>query len=53
MGDREIPTKMEIIPTANKGNKTTLEIKSMVFNQTISTDFFSQQNMKKQSQAVK
>ena len=53
MGDREIPTKMEIIPEANKGNKTTLETKSMVFNQTIGTDFFSQQNMKKQSQAVK
>jgi outer membrane lipoprotein-sorting protein len=53
MGDREIPTKMEIIPTASKGNKTTMEIQNMVFNQNIAADFFSQQNMKKISQSIK
>lgn len=53
MGDREIPTKFEIIPVANKGNKTVMETIYMTFNQTISTDFFSQQNMKKLSQSIK
>lgn len=46
MGDREIPTLVEIEPVAKKGNKTVLETKSMIFNQPISEDFFSQQNMK-------
>ena len=53
MGDREIPTKMEIIPQDKKGNKTVLEIKSMIFNQAIDDTFFSQQNMKKLSQTIK
>lgn len=53
MGDREIPTKMEIIPQDKKGNKTVLEIKSMIFNKAIDDVFFSQQNMKKLSQIMK
>ena len=53
MGDREIPTKIEIIPQDKKGNKTVLEITSMIFNQTIDDSFFSQQNMKKLSQTTK
>ena len=46
MGDREIPTKLEIDPVNKKGNKTILVINSMIFNQPISESFFSQQNMK-------
>ena len=46
MGDRDIPTKLEIAPVNKTGNKTILEINSMVFNQPISESFFSQQNMK-------
>lgn len=46
MGDREIPTKLEMIPVGKKGKKTILEINTMVFNRPISDTFFSQQNMK-------
>jgi outer membrane lipoprotein-sorting protein len=46
MGDREIPTRLEIEPVSKKGNKTILEINSTVFNKPISDSFFSQQNMK-------
>lgn len=46
MGDREIPTRLEIEPLNKKGNKTILEINSSVFNKPISDSFFSQQNMK-------
>lgn len=53
MGDREIPTKLEIIPVENTNNKTVLETKSIVFNQPIDDGFFSQQNMKRLSQSSK
>lgn len=53
MGDREIPTKLEITPVANKGYKTVLETKSMIFNKAIEDSFFSQLNMKKISQTAK
>jgi outer membrane lipoprotein-sorting protein len=48
MGDREIPTKMEIIPNEKdkQGQKTVLEITKMLFNVKIDDDFFTQQNMK-------
>ena len=46
MGDREIPTRLEIEPVGKKGKKTILEINSMSFNQLISDSFFSQQNLK-------
>ena len=47
MGERSIPTRMEIEPADKKGQKTILEINRMVFNQPIQDSFFSQQNMKK------
>ena len=47
MGDRTIPTTMEIIPANKKGNKTIMQINSLAFDQPISESFFSQQNMKK------
>jgi len=53
MGDREIPVKLEIIPTENPNNKTLLESKSVIFNKPIDDSFFSQQNMKKLSQTTK
>ena len=53
MSDREIPTRLEIIPVENANNKTVLETKSAVFNQPIDNGFFSQQNMKKLSQSSK
>jgi outer membrane lipoprotein-sorting protein len=47
MGDREIPTRMEMEPVNKKGNKTLLMINSIRFNISIEESFFSQQNMKK------
>jgi hypothetical protein len=46
MGDRDIPSRLEIVPVSKKDNKTLLEINSMDFNKPISENFFSQQNMK-------
>lgn len=46
MGDREIPTRLEIEPIGKKGKKTILEINAIAFNQPISDIFFSQQNLK-------
>ena len=48
MGDREIPTRMEIIPQEKEkqGQKTILEITNMLFNIKIDDGFFTQQNMK-------
>lgn len=46
MGDREIPTRLEMIPVNKKGNRTILETSFIVFNQPLSDSFFSQQNMK-------
>jgi len=47
MGDREIPTRIEIVPQAKKGQKTVMKIDDMKFNTRIEEGFFSQQNMKK------
>jgi hypothetical protein len=47
MGDRSIPTRMEIVPVTKKGQKTILEITTMIFNIALEESFFSQQNMKK------
>jgi outer membrane lipoprotein-sorting protein len=47
MGDREVPTKIEIIPQNKKGQKTVLQINRMQFNSKIEDSFFSQQNMRK------
>jgi outer membrane lipoprotein-sorting protein len=47
MGDRELPTRLEMIPVNKKGNKTVFEINSIRFNLPLQESFFSQQNMKK------
>lgn len=44
---RTIPTRFEIIPADNNTNKTRVVINDMKFDVPLSTDFFSQQNMKK------
>jgi outer membrane lipoprotein-sorting protein len=46
MGDREIPTHIEMESVNKKGNKTILETISIEFNQPIEDRFFSQQTMK-------
>ena len=47
MGDRNIPTRLEIVPQNKKGQKTIMHIDEMKFNLSIDEGFFSQQNMKK------
>jgi len=47
MGDREVPTKIEIIPQNKTGQKTVLQINRMQFNINMDDSFFSQQNMRK------
>jgi outer membrane lipoprotein-sorting protein len=47
MGDRSIPSRIEIIPVGKKSEKTILEIKNMQFNLPLEDSFFSQQNMKR------
>ena len=47
MGDRDIPTRLEMEPKNKKGQKTVLQIDEMKFNTGINESFFSQQNMKK------
>lgn len=47
VGDRLLPTKLEIIPADKPGNKTVFEYSKIVFDKPISDAFFSQQNMKK------
>jgi hypothetical protein len=47
MGDREVPTHIEIMPVKKKGNKTILEILTIRFDLPLDDAIFSQQNMKK------
>lgn len=47
MDDRVMPTRMEMIPADEPGNKTTLIFKEMIFNVKMDESFFSQQNMKR------
>lgn len=47
MGGRLLPTKMEIIPVDEPGNKTILEYTAMKFEVKLADSFFSVQNMKK------
>ena len=47
MGGRTIPTKMEMIPAEEPGNKTIIEYTSMEFDVPIEESFFSMQNMKR------
>ena len=44
---RLIPSRIELIPAEEEGQKTIIEIKEIQFNREISDSFFSQQNMKR------
>lgn len=47
MGNRILPTRMEMIPADKEGNKTIIELIDIEFDKNISDKFFSQQNMKR------
>ena len=47
MDDRKMPTRLEMIPADEEGNKTILIFKNMNFNVNLKESFFSQQNMKR------
>jgi len=47
MDGRLIPTKFELIPEDEEGNKTVVTMDEVTFNEPISDGFFSQQNMKR------
>lgn len=44
---RMIPARMEMIPQDKEGHKTVMEYQSMEFNESISENFFSVQNMRR------
>lgn len=46
MGGRVMPLKLEMIPVEKKGQETIITYSTAVFNQPISTDFFTTQKMK-------
>jgi outer membrane lipoprotein-sorting protein len=46
MDGRAIPTKLELVPAEDPGNKTVVLIKEIKFNIPVQESFFSQQNMK-------
>jgi len=47
MSDREIPTRIEIIPEEEPENRTIVTITNIIYNINVSEAFFSQQTMKK------
>jgi len=47
MDGRLIPTRIELIPAEEEGQKTIIEMKEVKFNEPIKDSFFSQQNMKR------
>ncbi len=47
MDDREMPTRMEMIPADKNGHKTVLIFDKIEFNIDIDESFFSQQNMRR------
>lgn len=47
MGNRKMPTRLEMIPADKPGQKTVLIFKNIEFDVKIDESFFSQQNMKK------
>ncbi len=47
MGNRRMPTRLEMIPADKPGQKTILIFKNIEFDVKIDESFFSQQNMKK------
>ena len=44
---KRLPSKFEIIPEDNPGNKTIVVLRDIVFDKPIEESFFSQQNMKR------
>lgn len=46
MDDRELPTRLEVVPADEPGNKTVIEYQSMEFDIDIDPSFFSVQNMR-------
>ncbi len=46
MGDRKIPTRLEMIPADEPDNKTVIVYNNMQFNIDLNESFFSQQNLK-------
>lgn len=47
LGNKLLPSRMEMIPADKKGNKTVLVYNSLLFDKDISDDFFSTQNMQR------
>lgn len=47
MDDREMPTRMEMIPADEEGHKTIMIFKKIDFDIKMKDSFFSQQNMKR------
>ena len=47
MGGRTLPTKMEMIPVEEPGNKTVLTYTSMLFDKAFDDSFFTLQNLKR------
>jgi|GEM_PF-46447 len=47
LGGRELPARMEMIPSDKPGNKTIMIYHSLTFNKPIPLSFFSTQNMKR------
>lgn len=47
LGNKKIPTHIEIIPSDKPNHKTLIDINSMTFDIPISNNFFTQQNMKR------
>jgi outer membrane lipoprotein-sorting protein len=47
IGGRVMPAKLEMMPVEKKGQETIITYNNAIFNQPISVDFFTTQNMKK------
>ena len=47
MDDRKMPTRLEMIPADEEGNKTVLIFNDIEFNVDLKESFFSQQNMRR------
>lgn len=47
VGNRTLPTRMEVIPVDKKGQKTILVYDEIAFDVGLTKDFFTQQNMKR------
>ncbi|HDO27774.1 MAG TPA: outer membrane lipoprotein-sorting protein [Bacteroidetes bacterium] len=45
MGDRDVPTHIEMVPAGEEGKKTVMDILTVIYNQPIDDAFFSKQNM--------